>query len=329
MKGLRQILRVACAVSLVGNTVQAAAPPAVVAQINTTLSADSTLLSGWMTNQLKYVIPFNSTAGNVVPSQLKIFGFEVGAEGVVSGTKLDVDGLHNLNTTLVDSKSIDSFSRLPFPMVLGHAKIGLPFGIDAGLRLGGIPKINENSGNSQGSIKNKVIGLDLRKKIIEEGVVKPFGLTVGLNYTHADGSLDITNTYNTLQTNINGHTASVNNGQTTEHADWKTNSLGLQAILDKQILFITPYLGASVNRNFGNINNSITTTGIPVVDGVADPTQPLNATGSSTDTANKWDVRALFGVEFSILPFLRLGLQGEYAGSKNEAAALGLRVQFR
>ena len=80
------------------------------------------------------------------------------------------------------------FSRLPFPMVMGHAKIGLPFGFDAGIRFGGIPKTDENSGlTPKSSIKNKVVGLDLRKKIIDEGALKPFGLTLGLNYTHADG----------------------------------------------------------------------------------------------------------------------------------------------
>jgi len=329
MMSLRKGFSVMCVLSLLGSYVDAATPTEV-NEINATLAADSTLVSAWMSNQLKYVVPFNSTAGNVVPSQLKIFGFEVGVEGVISGTKLDVDGLRHLNTSLVDTNSIDTFSRLPFPMILGHAKIGLPFGFDAGIRLGGIPKTNENSGDSKGTIKNKVVGIDIRKKIIEEGVVKPFGLTLGVNFTHADGSLDVTNTYSSVQTTISGgHTASVNNGQTTEHADWKTNSFGLQAILDKQILFVTPYVGASINRNTGDIHNSITTTGTPVVDGIADPSLPLSAVGSSTDKANKWDTRALLGIEFSVLPFMRLGLHGEYGGNKNVAAALGLRVQFR
>ena len=326
---LRKSLAVACILNLVGSNVFAAAPPAIVSQVTTQLASDSTLLSGWMTSNLKYVIPFNSTAGNVVPSQLKIFGFEVGVEGVVSSTKLDVDGLHALPTTLVNTQSIDTFSRLPFPMVLAHAKIGLPFGFDGGLRLGGIPSTNENSGSSKGSIKNKVVGLDLRKKIIDEGMLKPFGLTVGLSYTHADGSLDITNSYNSLSTTYQGHTVSVTGGESTEHADWNTNSVGLQAILDKKILFLTPYVGASVNHNSGNINNSITTTGTPVVDGTPDPTDTVSAVGSSSDSANKWDLRGLAGLEFTILPFIKLGLGGEFAGAKNVAGSLGLRVQFR
>jgi len=329
-------LAVACFMNLVGSSVQAAAPAGVVAQVNAQLSADSGLVSGWMSDQLKYAVPFNSTSGNVVPSQLKIFGIEFGAEGVVSGTKLDTSALHGLNTSLVDAKSIDTFSRLPMPMALGHAKIGLPFGLDAGVRFGGIPKTTQDSGNTHSVVKNKVVGIDLRKKIIEEGMTKPFGLTLGLSYTHADGSVDIANTYDSLHATVddnngNPHDVSISDGRTTEHADWKTNSVGLQAIIDKKILFITPYLGASVNRNSGHVNNSIVTSGTPVVDGTTDtdPNDALLGTGSSRANANKWDVRALAGVEFSILPFLRLGLQGEYAGSKNEAAALGLRFQFR
>src|SRR5579871_6588136 len=228
MMRLQKSFAILCIMNLLAPSAQALTVQQVEQEVTTQLSNDSTLLSGWLTSNLKNVVAFNSTSGNVVPSQLKIFGLEVGAEGVVSGTKMDVDALHALPTTLVDTHSIDMLSRLPFPMVLGHAKIGLPFGLDAGIRIGGIPKTSNNSGSRTASIQNKVIGLDLRKKIIEEGVVKPFGLTVGINYTHADGSLDITNTYNSLTyTDGTGNTASLNNGMTTEHADWKTNSVGL------------------------------------------------------------------------------------------------------
>lgn len=326
---LQKFLAVLCGIVMFDSSAQAAAPADVVAEVNSQLAADSTLLSAWITDQMRYVIPFNSTAGNVVPSQLKMFGIEFGVEGFVSGTKLDVNGLHALNTTLVDTQSIDTFSRLPFPLVLAHAKIGLPFGIDAGIRLGGIPKTTQEHEDSKGTIKNKVVGIDLRKHVIEEGAAKPFGLTVGLSYTHADGSIDITNTYDSLSTTINGHTASINNGMTTDRAEWKTNSLGLQAIVDKKILFVTPYLGASVNHHTGDIHNSITTTGTPVVDGIEDPTQPVSAVGLASAKAKKWDLRALLGFEFSILPFTKLGLHGEFAGSKNIAGGLGLRIQFR
>ena len=329
----QKCLAVACVLAIMSSSAQAVTiPQSYLNQATSVLAGDSSLISGWMTSQLKYVVPFNSTSGNVVPSQLKIFGFEVGVEGVVSGTKMDVDGLHNLNTSVISTKNIDMFSRLPFPMVLGHAKIGLPFGFDAGIRIGGIPATNENSGDSKASVKNKVVGLDLRKKVIDEGALKPFGLTVGLNYTHADGSLDFTNSnvspgsYNIPGTS---HNVSVANGVVAEHADWKTNSVGLQAILDKKILIIRPYIGASVNHNSGNINNSITSTGNPALDGNVDTTTTLSAIGSSTDTANKWDSRLLAGFELSILPFVKLGFQGEYAGNKNMAGALGLRAQFR
>jgi len=328
----RKSLAILCGLNLLAPGAYAALTPQQVEQeVTTQLAGDSTLISGWMTSNLKYVVPFNSTSGNVVPSQLKIFGFEFGVEGVVSGTQMDVDALHQLPTTLVNTQSVNMVSRLPMPMVLGQAKIGLPFGIDAGIRVGGIPKIDENntSDGRTSSIQNKVIGLDLRKKIIDEGMMKPFGLTLGLNYTHASGSLDLNNTYNSLTyTDSQGNTASVNDGMTHEHADWDTNSVGLQAILDKKILFITPYIGASVNRNSGTINNSITTTGTPTIDGT--PTSDvLTATGSSSADANKWDNRLLAGIEFTPLPFFRLGIGGEYAGSKNEAGSLSLRFQFR
>lgn len=323
----RRCMAVMCTVSLV--SINGFAAPTTVQQLTSDLTSDSTLISGWMADQLRYAIPFNSTSGNVIPSQLKIFGFEFGVEGVVSSTKVDTDALHNLPTTLVNTQSLDTFSRLPMPMVMGQAKIGLPFGIDGGVRFGGIPKTDENSGNSKGSIQNKVVGLDLRKKLIDEGMMKPFGLTLGLNYTHATGSFDITNTYNSNTETINGQTASIQNGATDEHADWNTNSIGAQLILDKKILFITPYIGASTNRNGGTINDSLTTSGVPVIDGTADPSQALSVTGASSADANRWDNRLLAGIEFTPLPFFRLGIGGEYAGSRNVAGSLGLRFQFR
>jgi len=41
------------------------------------------------------------------------------------------------------------------------------------------------------------------------------------------------------------------------------------------------------------------------------------------------DLRGLAGIEFTIFPFVRLGLGGEYAGSKDVAGSAGLRIQFR
>jgi len=331
---LRQGLTVLCSVGLIASTSHAVA----VLDINQAVSqiqADSTLLSGWMTDQLKFAVPFNSTAGNVVPSQLKIFGFEAGIEGVASGTHLDVPALRSLPTSVVNTQQIDTFSRLPMPSALLHAKIGLPFGLDAGVRVGGIPKESFNNGSTHISVKNSIVGIDLRKKIIEEGAMKPFGLTVDANFTRASGSLDETSPYSSNGTaNVNGTTYDSTLSATgAGHSQWDTKSFGVQAILDKQILFITPYIGASANRNFGSLSTDITTNGTETLtnpnNSFDTASQTFSTLGSGSSSPNKWDCRALAGVEFSILPFVRLGLQGEYAGNKNVAGALGLRIQFR
>src|SRR5438105_1588426 len=101
----RKSISLMCVVSLMPSFVQAA-PPSSLAQAIADITSDSVLVSGWVSDQFKRAIPFNSTAGNVVPSQLKIFGFEAGVEGVVSGTKLDSDGFHNLGTQVVDTTQI-------------------------------------------------------------------------------------------------------------------------------------------------------------------------------------------------------------------------------
>src|SRR6185437_10598025 len=113
-------------------------------------------------------------------------------------------------------------------------------------------------------VKNKIFGIDLRKALIKEGLTKPFGLTVGLNYTHVDGSFDLTQPYQANGgTTVQGSSsyATTFDGSGVGHSDWKLNSFGVQAILNKKILFLNPYIGASANRNSGTLNTSITTAG--------------------------------------------------------------------
>jgi hypothetical protein len=319
----QKFLAVACVSSLLGSSVQAAAPTSITEAVEM-VRADSVLLSGWVSNEFKRAIPFNSTAGNVVPTQFKLFGIGFGISAVVSATKMDNDALHNLGTSLLDTREIDTFERFPFPMILAHAKIGLPFGLDAGIRLGGIPEQESDEGDTHVEVKNKVVGLDLRKKVIEEGITRPFGLTVGLNYTHSSGEISATTPYTP---NIGDVTFSADT-KGTMVSEWETDSVGIQAILNKKILFINPYLGASVNKNFGDVETTITNTGtatyVP-----APATQTFSSVGSAKESVDGTDLRALFGMEFSILPFLKLGLHGEYANQNKLAGSLGLRFQFR
>ncbi len=300
------------------------------------IRTDSALLSQWLSDQFKMAVPYSATSGNVVPSQLKVFGFEVGAQIVGTGTKLDTDGLDRLGTSVIDSRQIDVPDRLPFPMVLGHAKIGLPFGLDAGIRLGGIPETEKEDDDTRIKIKNKVVGIDVRKALIEEGVTRPFGVTLGINYTHADGQIDFTTPYDyKAQIVENGTTYNTNSQANTRAVSkWKTDSVGLQALMHKKIAFFNPYLGASVNRNSGDVDTAITTTGNLTITDASNAANTLTQdigtlSGTGTAAAEKWDVRGLLGAEFSFLPFMRLGLGLDFAGSRKIGASLGLRVQFR
>jgi hypothetical protein len=321
---IRQFLGMSCAVSLLGSSVQAATPTNV-DDVRAQIAADSTLLSGWLSDQFKLAAPYNSTSGNIVPSQLKIFGFEVGVNAVVSNSKPDNDGLHALPTQLVNTHEIDSPDNLPFPMILGHAKFGLPLGMDAGVRIGGIPSTDRDEGDTHMEVTNKVFGLDLRKNFIEEGITRPFGLTLGLNYTHAKGHIMVRSPYESIdpQVTLDG---AVGTGRT----DWDTDSVGVQAILNKKIAFVNPYIGASVNKNFGDVDSSIITTGnVTEIGGNPIAPQSIDTTGTGHANADSVDVRGLAGVEFSLLPFIRLGLGIEVASQHQATGNLGLRVQFR
>jgi hypothetical protein len=292
-------------------------------------------LSGWINEQFKDAAAFNSTAGDVVPSQLKIFGIEFGVEGVATASKVDVDGFHNLGATLIDTTKINMYNRLPFPSVLGHAKIGLPFGWDAGVRIGGIPSKSFDNGSTNFDVTNSIFGLDLRKKLIDEGELHPFGLTLGLNYTHAKGHIDVDTPYtvtggNTVTVGPNTYTPSFN-ATGNERTDWNTNSVGVQAIVNKKILILNPYIGAAANHNSGTVSSSINNVGnlILTEPGLPTLTQALTAGGSASASPDNWDLRALAGLEITILPFVKLGINGELANEGRYGGDIGLRIQFR
>src|SRR5687768_8477513 len=91
---------------------------------------DSLKLTQWLGDQFRTAVPYNATAANVVPAQLKLFGFEVGVSGAVTGTEVDDEALLNLDTEVLNTAEIETPSHLPFPLILAHAKIGLPWGFD-------------------------------------------------------------------------------------------------------------------------------------------------------------------------------------------------------
>ncbi len=332
---VRPFIAVACALTMISATSFAApSPSGDLTSVLNEITSDSVLLSGWFSNQLKNSVAFNSTTGNVVPTQVKLLGFEVGVEGMASSTKVDTPALHNLGTQVIDTNQVSSFSRFPFPNILGHAKVGLPFGLDAGIRIGGLPPRSFTSGNTTVKVKNNIFGIDLREKLIDEGMTRPFGVTLGVNYTHATGSIDSSTPYSSQSdVTVNGTTYHSALGATgTGHSTWNTNSLGVQAIMDKQIFFITPYVGASANRNFGSVSTSLGTSGTETL---TDPNNSSNQAAASFATngvagadPRKWDLRALAGIEFNFLPFLKLGLGAEYGGTENYGGSLGLRFQF-
>src|ERR1051326_3694613 len=107
---IQRSMAVLCIVSLWMGSAQAVVPQVDLSEAVSQVAVDSTLISQWLRDQLKNAVAFNSTAGNVVPSQLKIFGVEVGVNGVVTTSKVDEDGLRRLNTTLVDTSKIESTS---------------------------------------------------------------------------------------------------------------------------------------------------------------------------------------------------------------------------
>lgn len=295
---------------------------------------DSILISRWIGDQLHTAVPYNANTGGVVPSQLKLFGVEVGLSGVVSSTKVDEGALDALPTRIISPSTIDTMERLPFPAILAHAKVGLPWGLDAGVRLGGIPEKEYTDDDTTTKVENKLFGLDVRKAVIKEGIGMP-GVTLGLSYMHADGDVKWSSPLSYRgQVVVGGNTFNTSSSGTgSAKSEWKTDSIGLEALLHKKLAIFTPYIGARVTHNNGTVDTAVTTAGnLTLIDPSNSSntrTQAVNETGAAASKVQEWQTHAMVGTEITILPFMRFGLHGDFAGDGKVGAALDLRFQFR
>ncbi|MBI3292340.1 MAG: hypothetical protein HYZ73_05975 [Elusimicrobia bacterium] len=298
------------------------------------LSSDWKLLSQWQSDNLTESLAFHAASGVAFPADvIKLGGFELGFAGVVSSSKLDNGALLGLPTQVVRTQDLDRLNRLPIPAAVGHVKIGLPGGWDVGGKAGGFSETLKK-GDSRSKVKNTVWGIEIRKALIADGLTRPFGLALSATLDGAQGSLELTDTYNKTSPNVtmSGRQFDITpNTKTVDKADWNVKSLGGRLILSKKLPILHPYIGAAVNRNFGTVRSGITTTGDVTLKDLSDgqtATQSVGTlSGSASAEAGTTQLRLLAGTEISLLA-LRLGLYGEYT-ARHFAGTLGLRFQFR
>jgi hypothetical protein len=293
--------------------------PSVQAGINEDIQSDSTRMAQWFSQEFGDAMAFNTSVGPLIPGNVpSTLGFVVGGAGGVSLTKLDLDTFRGLPLLRLDNKGdeIALPDDLPVPSVLGHGKVGLPWGLDVGVKSGGF-SFDKKVKDSSLDISNRVVGIEVRKKIIG-GAVFPF-VSASLAFDSANGEITRKETYNGA---ITGGTL---NASTELKTKWDVGATTARVLASKKILIITPFVGVGVTKLRGKTDTTITNTGAAVVSGV--PVTVSHTTVGSADS-DETLTHGLLGMEISLFPFVRLHLAGLVA-KENRAASIGLRVQFR
>lgn len=298
---------------------------------------DFGLISQWWCEQLSEGLAFSAGSGVNLPAYVCHFlGFEVGATLGTGISLVDTDAFKELGTKTINTSQMEMLPLLPIPAATIHAKLGLPFKIDVGLKYGMIPSFKVSVEPISAEIENTIIGLEVRKKL----PVPIIPVTVYANYAYASGLLVLAYEETKERTEMYSEPGigTVEFTQTMKRefnwkTDWGVSTIGAGAVVSKKLLFFTPFAGIGVSKNLGEVNSDlgagVTITLEPKVAGVGTAdSESMDITGTKgTDPAKDVNIRLIGGFELSFL-MLKIGIAGEVAGTDKFAVNAGLRLQF-
>lgn len=282
------------------------------------IQSDAQQFGKWFSQELGHVTAVNALAGPQLPGEVhSLLGVEIGLSAIASSSKLDLDSYKNLSWNELQPEGFNIPSDVMVAMPMVHAKVGLPFSLDLGVKYGYAGYDNSENG-AKSEVKNSVLGVEVRRRLMGEGVtgvvVPDVALT--LAYDQARGDVKRTERYS----------GAINSGQlnadTTVKSEWKTGAVTARVVASKQILIMTPYLGLGYSRLFGNTDTTVDVVGTAITPG------DVNVSEKSSANADGDLTQLVGGVEFTFFPMLKFNMGGLYA-KDDWAATAGLRFTFR
>lgn len=292
---------------------------------------DYGLISKWASEELSEGLAYSAVSGANRPAEVHGIGsFEVGAGATAAIWNVDTNKLKSLLTKTIKTSSVDFKGTVGVPGILIQGKIGLPWDTDLGLKYGGYSfKLDE--GNASFDASNTVYGAELRRQFLGKGLagVALPDISLSLTYDAASGKITSSEVYKETTTeSFSGisYTQSVDS-TTTGETKWSTQSMGLKAILSKQFIFITPYAGIAANKNYGNVDTSLTTKGtLSLTSGGVSQNDSVSITGSGSKSPESFYMRYIAGLDIHML-VLRININGELA-DKYYAVGLWTHLSF-
>lgn len=275
---------------------------------------DSQELAKWFSKEVAHATAFNAAANPQIPADVhNLLGLEVGFSAGASSTKVDTDGFNKLQLTELDQSGFDMPSDVVMAMPIVHAKVGLPFDLDVGVKYGYLSYDDTNK-DAKSEVKNSVFGVEIRRRLMGEGatgVVLP-DVALSLAYDQANGDVKRTERY----------AVETLDASTTMKSEWQTGAVTARVVASKQLLIFTPYIGAGYSRLMGDADTTMDVVGTDSVDGA------VNVTAKGSAKADDDVLQFLGGCEFTFFPLFKINVGGLYA-DKDWAATAGVRFSFR
>lgn len=263
------------------------------------LDQESTLVANWFSGQLANRLGFLVNAHTGGPaSALGLPNFEVAALGGFGQFKIDGTSLKSLNLGAFAptglGAEVPAILSVPYGRLRAH--VGLPglfmlHSPDVGVTVGGTSLSWDKA-----SFNMTDMGAEFRGNILEEGLVTPATLSLALTYDYLSGSLQVQDSYAQTLVGPDGNTYAMNLGKLAYESSFYNSSVGLRALLSRNLLLATPYIGGGMEIHQGSVNTRILTQGSITQTSPAGPTVSYdrNLGGSSTLPTGRY--RALAGL---------------------------------
>jgi hypothetical protein len=228
---------------------------------------------------------------------------------------------------------------MPLPAWSVEGRIGgLGFPFDIGVKIGYLPKEAAVLLPKDMTFDYLLVGADFRYGILEDSVATP-ALSVGVGVNYMSGNITYHGVTGGDQTiDVSSYGLSFNNFTLTDPDVtffWHALSIDIKAQLSKNLLFITPYIGAAASYTVyadagGGLSSEILVGVNPITPSQINELESLGIDASSKEvtvssSANGWGLRAFGGVAFNLL-IIKIDLHAMYNILNS---ALGFSVNVR
>jgi len=220
------------------------------AAVQDDLRTDLRELGLFYSERLAEGLAFNAAATHLAHADtLKVLGVEVGV--TVGGSAMDVDegDYRGLPLITIDNQGsqVEVPERIGMPGGLIHARVGLPWGLDLGMKAGGF-EYEDTDGDARFEYENKVFGLELRKRLmggsgVSGAALPDMSLSIALD--SAKGELNTKDHYNGA---LKGGVTSLN-ADILGKTEWEVGAATARLLITKTVPIFTPYASLGLTKH--------------------------------------------------------------------------------